>query len=177
MLQHNYFITVFTLHPMIIRPALPSDAVAIATIYNHFVINTMITFEEDAVSASEIQRRIQAVVDNGLCWYVAELADSIVGYAYAAPWRVRSAYRYSVETTVYVAADYPARGIGSQLYQTMIDHLRDCGIHAVIGGITHPNPASVALHEKCGFKKVAHFEQVGYKFNQWIDVGYWELVL
>ena len=160
-----------------IRPAQTTDAAEIVAIYNYYVINTLVTFEEQAVSESEMAQRIEDVLDNGFCWYVVELQGHVVAYAYAAPWRTRSAYRYSVESTVYVSPDYPARGIGSQLYRMLIKELHGRGIHAVMGGITHPNPASVALHEKCGFKKVAHFEQVGRKFGQWIDVGYWELVL
>jgi len=110
-------------------------------------------------------------------WYVWERGGEVAGYAYATPWRVRSAYRFSVETTVYVAPGHARHGIGLQLYTSLIESLRGKGIQVALGGIAQPNPASVALHERLGFEKVAHFKRVGHKFGQWIDVGYWELQL
>jgi phosphinothricin acetyltransferase len=112
-----------------------------------------------------------------LPWLVAEEDGTVVGYAYATKWRTRPAYRQSVEVTVYVASDRRRRGIGSVLYDSLLDELRDHGIHAAIGGIALPNPASVALQEKFGFEKVAHFAEVGFKFGKWIDVGYWQRIL
>ena len=100
-----------------------------------------------------------------------------MGYAYATAWRVRRGYRYSTEVTVYVDPGAGGRGIGSLLYTDLIAALQERGIHAAMGGIALPNDASVALHEKFGFKKVAHFEQVGVKFDRWIDVGYWQRIL
>jgi phosphinothricin acetyltransferase len=159
-----------------IRPATIADAAAIAAIYNHYVATTTITFEEAAVSESEMATRIDTVSAH-LPWYVCERDGAVVGYAYATPWRVRSAYRFSVETTVYVAPAYAREGIGEQLYRAVIEALRVKEIKVVIGGIAQPNPASVALHEKLGFEKVAHFKNVGRKFERWVDVGYWELQL
>lgn len=159
-----------------IRPATPFDAADIVAIYNHFVATTSISFEENPVSAQEMAQRI-ADVSAKLCWCVYELDGRVVGYAYATPWRIRTAYRFSVETSVYVSPDFTGRGIGSRLYRTLIDELRARKIHVLIGGIAQPNIASVALHEALGFEKVAHFKQVGRKFEQWVDVGYWELVL
>jgi L-amino acid N-acyltransferase YncA len=159
-----------------IRPATSADAGAIAAIYNHYVTSTTITFEEEAVSQSEMASRIESVSAQ-LPWYVYERDGAVAGYAYATPWRVRSAYRFSVETTVYVAPGCARQGIGLQLYSALIDALRSRDIQVVLGGIAQPNPASVALHESLGFEKVAHFKRVGRKFEQWIDVGYWELQL
>lgn len=159
-----------------IRPATTADASAIAAIYNHYVTSTTITFEEDAVAQAEMASRIESVSAQ-LLWYVHEQDGAVTGYAYATPWRARSAYRFSVETTVYVAPGYARQGIGLQLYSALIDELRSRGIQVVLGGIAQPNPASVALHENLGFEKVAHFQRVGRKFEQWIDVGYWELQL
>jgi len=96
---------------------------------------------------------------------------------YASKWHGRSAYRFSTEITVYLAPAHVGRGIGSQLYARLFPILRDRGIHAVIGGIALPNEASVALHEKFGLEKVAHFKEVGYKFDRWIDVGSWQGIL
>lgn len=158
-----------------IRQASVDDAQAICAIYNHFVLATTISFEERAVTAEEMARRIREY-SASLPWLVFEQDGVVAGYAYATAWRVRAAYRFSVESSVYVSPDHPKRGIGSALYRALVDELRARGVHAVIGGIAQPNPASVALHEKLGFEKVAHFKQVGRKFDRWVDVGYWELV-
>ncbi|MCH8503330.1 MAG: N-acetyltransferase family protein [Ectothiorhodospiraceae bacterium] len=161
-----------------VRAAAPEDAEAVACIYNHYVKQTVVTFEEEVVSASEITRRIDEVQDASLPWLVAERDDGLLaGYAYATMWRPRRAYRFSVEVTVYVHPDHGARGIGSALYRRLLTELRDGGFHAAMGGIALPNDASVRLHEKFAFKKVAHFEEVGFKFNRWIDVGYWQRLL
>jgi L-amino acid N-acyltransferase YncA len=101
----------------------------------------------------------------------------VVGWAYATAWKSRSAYRFSVETTVYVAASHQRRGVGGALYRKLIEDLRARKLHSVVGGIALPNEGSVALHEKLGFRKIAHFAEVGRKLDRWIDVGYWQLIL
>jgi phosphinothricin acetyltransferase len=158
-----------------IRPATPSDASAICAIYNPYVATSTITFEEDPVSIEEMAQRIHEVTSK-FVWYVYEYDDEVVGYAYATSWRTRCAYRTSVESSVYVSKDYAGQGIGSRLYRCLLDELKERGMSVVIGGIALPNSASIALHEKLGFEKVAHFKKVGRKFEQWIDVGYWELI-
>ncbi len=159
-----------------IRAATVNDAAAIAAIYNHYIEHTAITFEEEAVAAEQMQSRIQTVQQAQLPWLVLEEQGTVLGYAYATPWRVRSAYRFSVESTVYLHKDAGGRGLGSQLYTELLAQLQQCGRRVVIGGIALPNQASVALHEKLGFEKVAHFAQVGLKFERWTDVGYWQLI-
>jgi L-amino acid N-acyltransferase YncA len=159
-----------------IRAATTDDAAAIAAIYNHYVATTTISFEEAPVSAQEMGRRIEDVSAT-LPWYVLEQDGAVLGYAYATPWRVRSAYRFSVESSVYVSPHHARRGIATQLYKTLLDELERRGVRVVLGGIAQPNPASIALHEAFKFEKVAHFRQVGRKFDQWIDVGYWERIL
>lgn len=154
-----------------------TDAAAIATIYNHYVRNTVITFETDAVAPAEMAERIQEVTGADLPWLVWEQDARIVGYAYASKWKGRCAYRFSVESTVYVDHEYTQQGIGSQLYETLLAQLRAVGLHVVIGGIALPNAGSVALHEHFGFEQVAHFKEVGFKFDRWIDVGYWQVAL
>ncbi len=161
---------------MIIGPASPADAAAIAAIYNHYVVNTIITFEEEPIGTAEMARRIAEVLEAS-CWFVGVENDRILGYAYAGQWKSRCAYRYSVESTVYLEKDATGRGLGTQLYTALVADLKKRGLHGVIGGVALPNAASVALHEKLGFQKVAHFREVGWKFKQWIDVGYWELIL
>ncbi len=159
-----------------VREAGPADSEALARIYNHCIKQTVVTFEEEARSSSEIHRRIQEI-QSSLIWYVAEKADEVVGYAYAGQWSCRSAYRFSTEVTAYVAPDHTGQGIGSTLYGKLLPALKDRDIHAVLGGISLPNEASVSFHEKFGFSKVAHFREVGFKFNRWIDVGYWQSIL
>lgn len=157
-----------------IRPATDADAPAIADIYNYYVTDSVVTFEETPVAAEEIARRIRAVQSAGLPWIVADEDHKIVGYAYATPWKERIGYRFSVETTIYLAPGLSGRGIGTKLYDGLFRLLEARGIKSAIGGIALPNDASVALHEKMGMKKVAEFERVGVKFGRWLNVGYWQ---
>ena len=165
------------LPPVRVRPASAADAEPIARIYGHYVVHTTISFEERPVPASEMAQRIDEVLSASLPWLVAERDGRVVGYAYAGRWKARAAYRHSVESSVYIDPALTGRGIGRQLYGALLPLLRERSIHAVIGGVALPNAASVALHEKMGFAKVAHFREVGYKFGQWVDVGYWQKTL
>jgi len=160
-----------------IRSATPSDAPALASIYNHYVMKTIVTFEEEEVSAADMGARIKEVQGYGLPWLVWDDGGQILGYAYANKWKARRSYRFSVESTVYLDHTATRRGLGTKLYTALIASAKEAGIHAVIGGVALPNPGSVALHERFGFKKSAQFSEVGWKFGQWIDVGYWELLL
>ena len=157
-----------------IRQATPNDATALSEIYNHYVLNTVVTFEEQAVSPSEMLQRVQGTQDDGLPWLVAEQDQNVVGFAYASKWKTRSAYRHTVEVTVYLSDSMTTKGIGSELYTALFNVLKEQSVHVVLGGISLPNQASIALHEKFGMAKVAHFEQVGYKFDRWVDVAYWQ---
>ena len=159
-----------------IRSAQLADAAAIAAIYNHYILHTTVTFEEEIVAPAEMSRRLGDVLGT-LPWLVFEQEGAVVGYAYASKWRPRSAYRFSVETSVYLHPEAKGKKIGTKLYEQLLPELRAKGVHAVIGGMALPNPGSQALHEKFGFRKVAHFEQVGWTFEKWIDVGYWQLIL
>lgn len=160
-----------------VRSALPTDAEAIARIYNYYVHNTVITFEEEPVSSQTMAARMADVQSASLPWLVAELGDALVGYAYASKWKTRSAYRHSVETTIYLERGHEGQGIGKRLYSELLSLLRERGVHVAIGGAALPNEASVALHEKLGFERVATFRQVGFKHDRWIDVAYWQLLL
>lgn len=162
---------------MNIRDASMADAESVAAIYNHFVLTTSISFEEAAVAPAEMAQRIADVQAAALPWLIAEQDGVVAGYAYATKWRARHAYRFSVESTVYLAPALGGKGLGTALYGALIERLRAAGFHMVIGGIALPNPASIALHEKLGFEKVAQFSEVGFKFDRWTDVGYWELKL
>jgi phosphinothricin acetyltransferase len=160
-----------------IRHAAHSDLEGVARIYNHYVLNAIATFEEEPISAGEMAGRRAAIESAGLPWLVAEQGGQVVGYAYAGKWSGRCSYRFSVESTVYVDPAAVGQGVGTALYKVLLDTLRDKSVHVVIGGIALPNAASVALHERLGFQKVAHFREVGFKFNRWIDVGYWQTAL
>jgi L-amino acid N-acyltransferase YncA len=159
-----------------LRICTPPDAAQICEIYNHYVRETVVTFEESPVPEADMAQRISDVTAR-LPWLVWEADGAIIGYAYAAPWKARAAYRHSVESSVYLAPQATGRGLGSQLYAALIAELRQRGLHCVIGGAALPNPASVSLHEKLGFRKVAQFPQVGFKFGRWVDVAYWQLIL
>ena len=157
-----------------IRDITAADLDAVAAIYNHYVTATTVSYEETAVSVQDFQSRVQQVMEQGYPWLVAEDQGQVVGYAYAARWKDRAAYKNSVEITVYLAQDATGRGWGTQLYRALFEQLKAMGKRMVIGGISLPNPASVALHEKMGLKQVALFPAVGFKFGRWLDVGYWQ---
>jgi phosphinothricin acetyltransferase len=160
-----------------VRAAAEQDAAQIADIYNYYVANTVITFEDQAVSQEEMAGRISEVQRRGLPWLVAESAGTVVGYSHASPWKARSAYRHSVESTVYLRRGFEGRGIGKRLYSALLPLLRERGVHAVIGGAALPNEASVGLHLSLGFERVATFRQVGFKHDRWVDVAYWQRIL
>jgi L-amino acid N-acyltransferase YncA len=162
---------------MTVRPATSADVPGIAAIYNHYVTTTVITFEEEPVTAEEMSKRMAEVPRAGLPWLAVECAGQLAGYAYAAPWRSRSAYRFSVEITTYLASSYTRAGLGSALMEHLLTALRARNIHAIIGGVALPNEPSIRLLEKFGFQHVATFTEVGFKFDRWIDVGYWQRIL
>ena len=164
-------------HDIQIRPATPVDAAAMAAIYNPYVLDSTISFEEEAVSVEDMVARLAKVEEHGLPWLVVELHGELLGYAYATRWRVRHAYRYAVETSVYFAPEARGQGLGGRLYRSLLQQLRSLGLHLAIAGIALPNAASVALHQSLGFEQAATFHQVGWKAERWLDVGYWELRL
>jgi len=158
-----------------IRPAGPNDAEAIARIYNHYVLNTTISFEDQAVSAVDMAGRMAEVESASLPWKVVIAGGQVVGFAYAGKWKGRCAYRHSAESSIYLDQGVLGRGIGRRLYQALLADLHERSIHVAIGGIALPNLASIALHERLGFSQVAHFKEVGFKFGRWLDVGYWQI--
>ena len=187
-----------------IRPVRLSDASAIANIYNPYIRDSIVTFEEIEIDAMEITRRIQAVEALKLPWLVwietgeaddkpieeltekprdaeidppTETSGKVIGYAYAGKFRERAAYRFTVETAVYLDANQLGRGIGRILYQELIKELKSRSLNRAIGVISLPNPASIKLHESVGFSKVGVLSAAGRKFDRWIDVGLWELDL
>ena len=159
-----------------IRTAGAADAPRICEIYNHYIENTVVTFEETPVTAREIAGRIVEVTRQ-FPWLAYEENGAVIGYAYASVWHKRSAYRYSVESTIYLMPGATGRGVGTKLYGALLERLRSPELHCVIGGIALPNAGSVALHEKLGFEKVGHLAEIGWKLGRWVDVGYWQRIL
>ena len=160
-----------------IRLVNDEDARAVADIYNYYVINTAVTFEEEPLEPSDMLERFNDIHEADLPWLVIEHEDVVSGFAYASKWKGRCAYRHSVEVTVYLSHEAKGLGLGSRLYSELFKRLRVKNIHVALGGISLPNDASIALHEKFGMSKVAHFSEVGYKFGQWVDVAYWQAKL
>jgi L-amino acid N-acyltransferase YncA len=159
-----------------IRTATLTDAKRITEIYNYYVMNTTVTFEEEPVTEEIMKERITEVVEK-YPWLVYEKDGKVIGYAYAGAWKSRCAYKYSVETSVYIENGLSGKGIGSVLYKELLSKLNELQLHGIIGGIALPNDGCIALHKKFGFEKVAHFKEVGNKFNKWIDVTYYEKIL
>lgn len=160
-----------------VRPILSEDSAALARIYNHYIEHTIITFEETVVTGADMAKRVEELTGAGFPWFVYEEAGEVIGYAYAGPFNKRASYRHTVESTVYLDHKHTGRGIGRALYGKLFEEIRGRSMHCIIGGISLPNPASVAIHESFGFEKVAHYKEVGRKFDRWIDVGYWQLML
>lgn len=159
-----------------IRLVTTDDAEQLCTIYNYFIENSCITFEEELVTIDAMTSRISDILGK-YPWFVFEESGVIKGYAYAARWKGRKAYDFAVETSVYVDINSAGEGIGKALYNDLLSALKKIEMHAIISGIALPNEPSIKLHEKFGFKKVAQFPEVGNKFGKWIDVGYWQVNL
>jgi phosphinothricin acetyltransferase len=164
------------LEAAMLRNVTPDDAPAIAGIYNHYILNSPATFEEVTVTPDEMRQRILDTI-RAYPWLVLEEDGKLLGYCYGRKWRERAAYRHSVEASIYLDPSAVGKGRGSALLAALLAELRTRTVHCVMGGASLPNEASVALLEKFGFRPVAHFKEVGYKFDRWIDVGYWQLLL
>lgn len=159
---------------MKIRLVTAADAAAIADIYAPYVTGSTVSFEAEPPGAAEMAARITS---GGALypWLVCEGADGgIAGYASASAFRARHAYRFAVETSVYVAQGAHGRGIGRRLYETMLPLLEAQGFTQAIAAVTLPNDASVALHERLGFARAGTYERVGYKLGEWLSVGLWQ---
>lgn len=163
-------------HDKTVRLAGEADVPRIQAIYNHYITTSTATFEEHELDLPQVRARIDKVRSTGFPWTVVG-GETIEGYAYARPWHERAAYRYSAEVSLYVAPGCLQRGVGTALYRDLLTRLSTAGMRTAIGGVALPNPASVALHEKFGFEKVAHYKAVGFKFDRWIDVAYYQYLL
>ena len=161
---------------MMIRPIEQSDIANVLAIYEYYIINSPATFEEEVPSLESFTERINTILEK-YPYLVYEEDGEILGYAYAGPFRTRIAYRFSTEVSVYIHKDHFGKGLGKALYGALLPIVKKQGFHTAIGGLTMPNEASVRLHEHFGFKKVAEFQDSGFKFGQWHNTGFWQLML
>ncbi len=159
--------------PATLRIATPDDAASILAIYTPIVRETHISFELDPPTPGEMRRRIADLLGFAP-WLVCEIGGAPAGYAYAARFRDRAAYRWSVETTVYVDPRFHRRGVAGALYGALFQCLRLQGFRTVVAGITLPNEASVRAHEAAGFRPAGAVHRVGFKLGSWWDVGFWD---
>ena len=159
-----------------LRVARAEDAEAIAAIYAPHVTRGIASFEEQAPTPDEMRARIERLAGR-FPWLVAEEDGTVLGYAYADRFRDRTAYRWAVETTVYVGDGAQRRGVGRLLYARLLDILRAQGFTQAIAAISLPNDASVKLHELAGFRRAGVYRQVGWKLGRWVDVGLWQAQL
>src|SRR6185503_17081242 len=161
---------------MLFRLANENDTKGILGIYAPYIINTSLTFESDVPSEKAFAERIKHYLDN---WprLVCEIDGKIAGYAYGSKYRERVGYQWCVECSVYIHDDFHGRGIAKKLYTALFEILKAQGYYNVYAGINLPNDKSVKLHEACGFKWFANYENVGYKLGKWKTVGWWQLII
>src|SRR5262245_39478674 len=157
-----------------IRLARESDADALAAIYGPIVESTAISFETIVPDAHEMARRVNETLRSHP-WLICDLDSRVIGYAYATKHRLRGAYQWSVDTSVYTDGRYRRQGVGQGLYRSLVGILAAQGFFNAYAGIALPNPASVALHESVGFRALGVYRRVGYKLGRWHDVGWWQL--
>lgn len=156
-----------------IRSAVRDDATQVSRIYGFHVSEGAGTFEEVAPTAEEVNRRMQNVSARRLPWKVAETCNGVVGYCYASPFHSRSAYRFSVQSSVYVDREWHGRGIGLALLNSVIESCRELGYCQVMAAVGDGrNEAALRLHARAGFRTVGHAVRVGMKFGRWMDVVY-----
>ena len=157
---------------MMIRPAADDDFVAIASITNHYIATTAIHFAYDPVEAGDLRELWRA--DERFPWFVASDRQGVVGYAKSGTWRARKAYSWTAEVGLYLAPHACGRGLGTALYDALLDHLARHGFRSAIAGITMPNDPSIALHRKLGFERVGTFLDAGWKQGAWHAVEFWQ---
>jgi phosphinothricin acetyltransferase len=160
----------------LIRPVTIEDAAAICRIYNPYIVNTVVTFEETPVAVDDMEERIRKITAK-YPWFVWEEAGEILGYAYLHAWHERRAYCYAAEDSIYLKEGCSGRGMGKALLTKLLEKADGMKLHVIMSVITVPNERSVGLHEKFGFKKTGQFSEIGCKFGRRLDVGYWELIL
>jgi phosphinothricin acetyltransferase len=160
-----------------IRNVKMSDAKDITEIYNYYIENTVITFQTDLLSVEETEKKIEEILLKGFPYIVYEENNEVIGYAYAGVWRDRKAYEITLETSIYLDQSKIKKGIGRQLYKELIERSRQIGVHSLIGVVSVPNEGSKKLHLEFGFELLGTFKEVGQKFNKYVSVEFWQLML
>lgn len=158
----------------LIRLATTADAAALSAIYRPYVEESRISFEDAAPGEAEMVRRIAGDPPGLYPWMVCEADGRVLGFATSSAFRTRRAYRWAVETGIYLAEDACGRGLGRMLLDRLLSLLQRQGFVAAIGAIALPNPGSVKLHEALGFTYSGTYSAVGFKCGEWIDVGLWQ---
>ena len=153
-----------------IRDAEPADIPHMREIYNHYVANSTVTFDEEPQTLAEMRKRFQLVADLGYPWLVAvSPSGQILGYAYVAPWKAKAAYRFTVENSIYLGPASTGKGIGRALLGELLDRAKSAGVREVVAVIADKGAeASLRLHERYGFKEIGHMGRVGFKFGRWL---------
>lgn len=157
-----------------IRPIAAADIPAVLDIYAPVVLRTTTSFEIEVPTIADFTNRV-AAIQHQAPWLVCEIDGQVTGYAYGSAHRSRAAYQCTRELTVYVHSDYRRRGVATALYTALIGLLKRQGYATALAGITLPNDASVRFHERMGFQLVGIYHRVGYKYGQFLDVGWWEM--
>lgn len=156
--------------PVSLRDAVAADMAAVQAIYSHYVLRSAASFEEVPPNAAEMTNRFHKTLERGLPYLVAEAEGEVLGYTYAGPFRTRSAYRYTIEDSIYVATGTMRRGVGTALLGALIQRCTALGYRQMIGVIgDSANLASISLHRKLGFRQEGVLRGVGLKFGRWID--------
>jgi phosphinothricin acetyltransferase len=156
-----------------VRSAIEEDLVRVREIVNHYIEHSVFNFRTEPQSIDEV-RALWAQRHQQFPWLVAVVDDHVVGAAYAGPWNDRAAYRWTVESTIYLDPAAHRRGIGDALYTELLDRLHRQGFHSAVAVIALPNDPSVRLHERHGFARVGHLRDAGFKHDAWHDVGFWQ---
>jgi len=161
---------------MDIRKATLDDARSICNIYNYYVENTAITFETTPILEIEAKQRINDAINSGHLFYIGEIGNKVIGFYQTKRWNNRCAYATTVEESIYLDKNEICKGYGMQLFKHLLQQLDKETIHVLIACICIPNEVSVRLHEKFGFKQISYMKEIGRKFDQWRDVGHWQLI-
>ena len=160
-----------------IRTAKETDLEVILEIYNDAVLNTTAVYDYEAHTLEMRRQWFRIKEAQGFPVFVAEEGGQVIGFSSIGPWRAWAAYKYSVENSIYVAANQRGKGIGKLLLEPLIKAAVELDMHTIVAGIDSTNEVSIKLHERFGFKEVGHFTQVGYKFGRWLDLTFMQLML
>lgn len=162
---------------MIVRDAELADLPAILAIHNDAIATTTAIWDEQQVDLDDRRHWLETRQSSGLPVLVAEVDGEVAGYASYGPWRPKSGYRFTMENSIYTHPDHRGRGVANALMPALLERARAGEVRAIVAGIESTNAVSIALHEKYGFRRVAHLPEVGFKFGRWLDLDYLQLSL